>query len=70
MYIVFELNNWPRNLTNNFTPENCFSGTVKLTKNGDKSEFIYNGQGIAFDGKETLSFGKGFAWKCCNFWFW
>ena len=26
-------------------------GTVKLTRNADKSKFTYNGQGIAFDGK-------------------
>ena len=35
LYIVYELNTWPRNPTNNFTIKNCFFGTVKLTRNAD-----------------------------------
>ena len=31
-------------------------GTVKLTRNADKSKFTYNGQGIAFDGKDYWIF--------------
>ena len=61
LYIVYELNNWSRNPTNNFTPNNCLFGTVKLVKNAIKRKFTYNGQEIAFDGEGMWSFGTGFA---------
>ena len=41
--------------------KNCILGTVKLARNAIKSKFIYNGRGIAFDGKSLWSFGNGFA---------
>ena len=37
------MNTWPCNTTNNFTLKNCLFGTVKLTRNTDKSKFTYNG---------------------------
>ena len=39
LYIVYDLNNWPRNTTNNFTLKNCLFGTVKLIRNADKIIF-------------------------------
>ena len=44
-YIVYKLNTWPRNPTNNFTLKNCFSGNYlfKLVRNAVKSNFTYNG---------------------------
>ena len=50
LYIVYELNAWPRDPANNFPLKNCLFGTFKLVRNADKSKFIYNGQKIAFDG--------------------
>ena len=64
---VYELNNWSRNPTNNFSPKNCLFGTVKSTRNADKSKFVFNGAGITFDGKNTLSYGNGFARKVVIF---
>ena len=55
---VYELNTQPRNPTNNFTLKYCLFDTVKLIRNVDKSEFTYNGRGIAFDGKGHWSFEK------------
>ena len=52
LHIVYELNNWPRNPANNFTLKNCSFGTLKLSRNGDKSKFTYCGRGIIFDGKD------------------
>ena len=60
-YIVYELNNWFRNLSNNFVLKSCLLGTVKLTRNSDESKFIYNSWGIAFDGVDSWSFGNNFA---------
>ena len=56
LYIVYELNTWPRNPTNNFTLKNCLFGIVNLTRKAGKSKFTCNGQGIAFDGKRYWSF--------------
>ena len=56
LYIVYELNTWPRNPTNNVALKNCLFGTVKLTRNADESKFCYNGWRIAFEGKQCWSF--------------
>ena len=40
--IVYELNNWLRIPTYNFTLKNCLFGTVKSTRNTDKCKFTYN----------------------------
>ena len=64
LYIVYEVNNWPRNPTNNFTLK-IFGlfGTVKLKRNADKSKFTFSGQIIVFDGKGMWSFRNGM-WLC------
>ena len=67
LYIVYELNAWPRNPANNFTLKNCLFGTVKLTRNANKSKLTYNGQGIAFDEEGLWSFANDFVKKCCLF---
>ena len=51
LYIVYELNNWPCNPSNNFAQQNCLFGAIKLTRNAIKRKFIYNGREIAFDEK-------------------
>ena len=43
LYIVYGLNNWPRNLTKFFLLKTCLFGTIKLAGNTIKSNFIYNG---------------------------
>ena len=68
LYIVYELNTMPRNPTNNFTLKQCLFGTVKLTRNADKSKFTYNCQGIAFGGKGSWNFVVHHYKKCYNFW--
>ena len=39
LYIVYELNIWQGNLTNNFTKKIVLFSTVKLARTEDKSEF-------------------------------
>ena len=58
LYIVFELNKWPRNPTNNFTLKDYLFCIVKLIKNADKYKFNYNGREIAFNRKGSWSFGN------------
>ena len=60
-YIVYELNTWPCNATNNCTLKYYLFGTVKLVRNTVKSKFTYIGQGIAFDGKCYWSFDSDYA---------
>ena len=60
LYIGYELNNQPRNPSNNLTLKNCLFGTVKLVRNADKSKFTYNDRGIAFDGEVMWSFANDF----------
>ena len=56
LYIVYKWNKWPRNPTNNFTLNNCLFGTVKLTRNAEKSKFSYNAWGRVLDGKNMWWF--------------
>ena len=56
LYVVYELNTWLLNPANNFTLKYCLFGTVKLTRNANKSQFAYNGGGITSDGGGFRSF--------------
>ena len=56
LYVVYELNTWPLNPVNTFTLKYCLFGTVKLTRNANKSKFAYNGGGIESDGDGFRSF--------------
>ena len=58
LYIVYKLNTWPRNTTNNLTLNIFLFDTAKLTRNADKNKFTCNGQGIAFDGKRYCRFNN------------
>ena len=59
IYIVFEITsnckdfNYPK-------LENCFFGSVKLTKNADIDKYGYSGHGIGFDRETSFSFGNDF----------
>ena len=51
LYIVFELNIWPRNPSNHSPLKTYSLGTVKLVGNLIKSIATYNGPEKAFDRK-------------------
>ena len=40
---------WLRNLNTSFILGNCFSRSVKLTKNADPDKYVYTGYSIGFD---------------------
>ena len=40
--MVYKLNSWPNNTSNNFTINDCLFNLVKLTTNAVESKFIYN----------------------------
>ena len=47
--IAYELNVWPKNLTNKFKFKNCLFGATNIVKNSDKEKYVYSGYGITFD---------------------
>ena len=61
VYIIYDLDNWPKNPLRNFTLKDCLFGATNIVKNSDKEKYVYNGYGMAFDGKGEWSFGNDFA---------
>ena len=61
VYIVYDLDAWPRNPTNNFKFKNCLFGTLNIVKNSDKEKYIYSGYGIIFNSASSWSLGNDFA---------
>ena len=59
--IVYELNAWPKNTTNNFRLKNCLFGATNRVKNDDKEKWVYSGYGIAFHGAGSWNFDNDFA---------
>ena len=49
VYIVYDLDAWPRNPTNNFKFKNCLFRATTIVKNNDKEKYVYNRYGITFD---------------------
>lgn len=47
LYIIYELNTWPCKPANNFLLKCCLFDKVKLVRKTIKSDFTYNGWGIA-----------------------
>ena len=58
VYIVYDLDDWPKNYLRNFTLKNCLFGVNNIVKSNNKEKYAYSGQGIAFDGKGEWSFGN------------
>ena len=61
VYIVYDLDAWPRNPINNFKFKNCLSGAANIVKNSDKEKYLYSGYGLSFDSAGSWSFGNEFA---------
>ena len=61
VYIVYDLDAWPRNPTNNFKFKNCLFGATDIGINSDKKKYVYSGYGITFDNAGSWSFGNDFA---------
>ena len=45
VYIVCDLDNWPKNPLRNFTLKNCFFGSTNIVKDNDKEKYVYSGYG-------------------------
>ena len=65
--IVYDLDVWPRNPSNNFRPKNCLFWGNNIVKNNDKEKRIYSSYEIRFDSASSLNFGNDFAWNVLTF---
>ena len=55
VFIVDELDAWPRDLNTDFTLGGCLFGGVKLTENADPDKYSYSGYGIGFNTRGQYS---------------
>ena len=49
VYIVYDLDAWPRNPINNFKFKNCLFGATSIVKSSDKEKYVYSGYDVTFD---------------------
>ena len=56
VYIVYDLDAWPRNPTNIFKFKNCLFGATNTVKNSDEEKYVHSGYGITFDIGGSWSF--------------
>ena len=59
VFIVYELNSWPRNLNTDLTFGGCLFGSIKLTKNTDPDKYSHSSYGIGFDTQIEYSLPEG-----------
>ena len=57
-YIVYELHDCPKIHLRHLTLKNCLFVVTNIVKNSDTGKCVYSGYGIAFDGKDSWSFGN------------
>ena len=56
VYIVYDLDAWPTNPTNNFKFKNCLFGETSVLKNRDKEKYVHIGCGVTFDSTDFRSY--------------
>ena len=42
-YIVYNLDNWPKNPLRNFTSKNSLVGATNIIRNSDRNIYVYSG---------------------------
>ena len=67
VYIVYDLDAWPRNPTNNFKFKNCLLGATNIVKNSDKEKYVSSGYGKTFDSAGSWSYDNDFATNVISF---
>ena len=61
IYIIYNLDAWPRKPANNFKFKNYLFRETNKVENGDKEKYVYSGYGATFDSACSWSFGNDFA---------
>ena len=60
VYIVYDLDAWPKCPLRNFALKSCYFGATNIVKNSDKERYVYSGYRRAFDGKGEWSFDNDY----------
>ena len=68
LYIYYILSQWLRNLSTDFTLNNCLFGSIKLTKNVDPDKFKYSDYGRGLNFCSEFSFADRSRGKMSFFW--
>ena len=68
VYIVYDLDNWPKILITSFILKNCLFGATNIVKTNDKEKYVYSGYRIAFDWKSSWSSNDDSARNVIIFW--
>ena len=58
VYIVYDLDAWPKIPLRNFTMKNCLFGATSIVKNSDKERYLCSGYKTTFDEKSEWSFNN------------
>ena len=58
VYIVYDLDAWPRSPTNNFKFQICLFEATSTVKNNDKVKYAYIGYEITFDSAGSWNFNN------------
>ena len=58
VYIVYDLDAWPKIPLRNFTMKNCLLGATSIVKNSDKEIYLCSGYKTTFDEKSECSFNN------------
>ena len=66
--IVYDLDAWPKNPTDNFKIKNCLFAATNIVKNSDKEKYVYSGYRITFHSVGSWSFGDNLARNVIIFW--
>ena len=61
VYIIYDLDTWPKNPTNNFKFRNCLYGATSVVRNSNKEKWIYSDYGTTSDETGSWSFNNNFA---------
>ena len=61
VYIVYDLDVWPRYPSNNLKFKKCVFVATIIVKNSDKEKYVYSGYGITFDSAGSWSFDNEIA---------
>ena len=67
VYIVYDLDSWPRNPTNNSKFKKCLPGATSIVKSSDKEKHLYSGYGIILDSAGSWSFDNNAARNVITF---
>ena len=61
VYVVYDLDSWLRNPTNNFKFKICLFGANNIVRNSDKEKYVYSSYEITINSAVSKSFDNSFA---------